>query len=294
MKKYITTLIAIATNLLACNNNHAQVPPASRTDKSLLWRVSNKDMNRSSYLFGTIHMICKEDYIWTPAMAQALKSCKEVCFEMDMDDPSLLMQTAAGMIDNSGKKLIDYFTAEQYQKLSRYLADSLSMNIDMFQQMKPAALQTVLSLKDVQCAAPESYETNIMEESKKQKKEITGLEEASEQLALFDDMPVDSVVKDILESIDDHASETKEYNDMVAAYKKQDLPALYRMITESKELGDQLDAFLDKRNQKWIERMVDKMDQNSVFFAVGAGHLWGDNGVITLLRKAGYTVTPVK
>jgi uncharacterized protein YbaP (TraB family) len=40
--------------------------------------------------------------------------------------------------------------------------------------------------------------------------------------------------------------------------------------------------------------MIEKMDNKSMFFAVGAGHLYGDNGLISLLRKAGYTVIPVK
>ena len=32
----------------------------------------------------------------------------------------------------------------------------------------------------------------------------------------------------------------------------------------------------------------------SVLIAVGAGHLPGDKGLISLLRKEGYTVTPVE
>ena len=81
---------------------------------------------------------------------------------------------------------------------------------------------------------------------------------------------------------------------MVTAYRQQDLPALYKMITQSKELGDDLDAFLDTRNKKWIPRMNEKMKSGSVFFAVGAGHLWGNVGVISLLRKDGYMVEAVK
>ncbi|MEL6561277.1 MAG: TraB/GumN family protein [Bacteroidota bacterium] len=34
--------------------------------------------------------------------------------------------------------------------------------------------------------------------------------------------------------------------------------------------------------------------EKSTFYGVGAGHLPGENGVISLLKKAGYQVTPVK
>jgi uncharacterized protein YbaP (TraB family) len=64
-------------------------------------------------------------------------------------------------------------------------------------------------------------------------------------------------------------------------------------MNDSKELQEEMGIFLDDRNKKWIPRMADKMNRSSIFFAVGAGHLWGDNGVITLLRNAGYNVEAV-
>lgn len=251
-------------------------------------------MKKPSYLFGTMHMICKDDYVWTPAMKKSLGESDEVCFEMDLDKSSLLMEVAAGMINTDGKELSGYFSDADYKKLEKFLADSFSMNISMFNQMKPAALDAVFAIKLMDCPVPTSYENTIMEDAKTQGKNIVGLEEASEQLALFDSMPVDSVIKDLMKMVNSYGKEKTAYNKMLQAYKKQDLPALYDMIQSSKELGDNMGAFLDERNEKWIERMIEKMDQNSVFFAVGAGHLWGDKGLINLLRNANYTVEAVK
>jgi uncharacterized protein YbaP (TraB family) len=50
---------------------------------------------------------------------------------------------------------------------------------------------------------------------------------------------------------------------------------------------------LTKRNKEWLNKMPEMMNNNSVFFAVGAAHLLGKNGVIQLLKDKGYTVTPV-
>jgi len=263
-------------------------------DKSLLWRINSPQMKRPSYLFGTIHLICKQDYVWTPAMKKALQSCDEVCFEMNMDDPALMIDIAQGMIDNSGKQLKDYFTETDYGKISHFMADSLHMSIALLQQIKPAALQSLFIANLLNCDEPLSYESTIMEEAKKQHKQIDGLETAQEQLALFDDLPIDSIVKDLVASVDSYAVEKQQYQKLINLYKSQDLPALYNVIKTSGDLGDTKSALLDERNEKWIERMVDKMDQGPVFFAVGAGHLWGDSGVIALLRNANYTVEPVK
>lgn len=40
--------------------------------------------------------------------------------------------------------------------------------------------------------------------------------------------------------------------------------------------------------------MGTQMKIESTFFGVGAGHLGGPEGVISLLRSAGYTVTAIK
>ena len=44
----------------------------------------------------------------------------------------------------------------------------------------------------------------------------------------------------------------------------------------------------------WLTKMPGIMNEKPTLFAVGAGHLLGENGVLNLLYKAGYTVEPVQ
>ena len=263
-------------------------------DNSLLWRISNKDMKKPSYLFGTMHMICPDDYVWTDAMKTSLKTAEAVCFVMDLDAPDMFMEIAKGMLNNSGKRLKDYFSEEDYAKISTYLADSMGVDISMFEQMKPAAIQSLITEKTFSCPSPVSYEVNIMQEAQRDKKEILGLETPAEQLDLFDNLPVDSVISELLMMVQGKDENRDDYAELITAYKTQDLPRLNNLIQRSASKDIDLGGFLDTRNEKWVPRMVEQMDQRSIFFAVGAGHLWGDNGLITLLRKAGYKVEPVK
>ena len=53
------------------------------------------------------------------------------------------------------------------------------------------------------------------------------------------------------------------------------------------------DILLNNRNYNWVEKLKKLMPGKSLVVAVGAGHLPGDKGVINLLRKAGFTVTPI-
>ncbi len=291
MKRIIAFLTAALTLLINFTSGAQQ----NADNKSLLWQITGKGLTKPSYLFGTMHQICGDDYIWTDKMKSSLDKSEKVCFEMDMDDPGMMMAVTNGMIDNSGKELKDYFTPAQYELVKQYVKDSLGLDIIVFQKMKPVMLQTMMSLKDVNCNNPVSYEENIMKDAQKDNKEILGLEEPAEQLKVLETIPVDTIITKLLEEITQHKKEgDEEYQKLILAYKQQDIPALYQMITDSKSLNDDMGEFLDVRNKKWIPRMSDKMKKSSIFFAVGAGHLWGDNGVINLLRRDGYKVESVK
>ena len=86
------------------------------------------------------------------------------------------------------------------------------------------------------------------------------------------------------------------FDEMVELYKNQDLMGLHKLIAAG---GDDFMAkydeiLLNNRNRNWIEPMKKHMDKQTTFFAVGAGHLPGRDGVISLLRQEGYKVVPVK
>ena len=267
---------------------------AASGDKSLLWQVSGKGLDKPSFIFGTIHLICSSDYIWTSKMQQAFQKAQEICFEMDMDDPAVMMTIAMGLMDNSGKTLEDYFKPEDYKKLSNYIRDTLGMSISMLESMKPTILPIIFTGKSSHCKTTVSYEEKLMDAARKAKKNIVGMEKPEEQIELFNKLPTDSVIKEVMDMVNGIDQEDTTYNKMINAYKTQDLPALDDLINRSKELDDNMTAFVDERNIKWIPRMVDMMDQKSMFFAVGAGHLWGENGIINLLRKEGYAVKPLR
>jgi uncharacterized protein YbaP (TraB family) len=287
MKRYCLVLLGIIINL-AVYGQH-------RTDeKSLLWRISGKGMNKPSYLFGTMHLICQDDYFWTDSMDACLHGADEVCFEIDMSDPRLQIQATAAMMNANGKKLKDYFNDSEYKIMENFFHDSLNLDIELLSNMKPIALESIMLNTVAACKTHVMYEEQIAAEAKKENKHISGLEELQEQIDVLNKIPVDTVVKELVSMTQPDTADRKEYQRMVTAYKNQDLYTLYELMKKSKSAGLDMGSFVDDRNKKWIERMIDKMDQGSVFFAVGSGHLPGEKGVINLLRKKGYKVEPVK
>jgi uncharacterized protein YbaP (TraB family) len=285
---FCCTMLVGVTALFAQNATRS----SDTNNKSLLWKITGKGLKKPSYLFGTIHIICSADYVWTPAMEKALSESSKVAFEMDMDDPTLQTQMTAGMMLPEGKKLKDFYTEEEYKKLNDF-AGKNGLPLQMMQQFSPFALISFLYMKALTCPVPSSYEGNITGIAQEQKKEIVGLETVQEQMKVIETMNADSVAQSVLKITDDIDSFKLTFSQMLDVYKKQDLPALYKLFLESPDYKDDLQSLLFDRNKKWVPAISKLAQQQSTFVAVGAGHLWGDKGVITLLRKEGYTVVPV-
>src|SRR5690606_11980986 len=98
MKRILLAPLIVALLFAACSGQQRAPAGSVDTVRSLLWRI-DKAGSKTSWLFGTMHMICSEDYLWTEAMEQGLRQSSLVCLEMDMDDPATIMQVAAGMMD---------------------------------------------------------------------------------------------------------------------------------------------------------------------------------------------------
>lgn len=285
-KSFLLLLFSLFTALMSI----AQKVP---TEKSLLWQISGKGI-KTSYLFGTTHQICKDEFLWTPAMDKALLSSEKVCMEMDMDDPSTMMTVAQGMISKDGKKLSDYFTAEEFELLGNYITENTTYNIDMFQMMKPIALLSLLIESSATCDNITSYEAQIVEKAKEQDKEIVGIESPQEQLAALSALNSDSIKFYLMEAVNGNTQSMEEMAKIIELYKQQDIAGLQDFIESSSasNMGG-MNELLPERNKKWIPRIEHMSNDHAIFYAVGAGHLGGKEGVIYLLRKQGYKVEPV-
>ena len=82
---------------------------------------------------------------------------------------------------------------------------------------------------------------------------------------------------------------------MLRFYKNQNLDSIKTMLGKSEFGSEKYDnLLLNNRNKKWVKELDTIMKKESVFVAVGAGHLVGEQGLINLLKKQGYTVKPLE
>lgn len=269
----------------------AQLASAQKLENTLLWKVESDD-HRTSYLFGTIHVLPQSEFELKDKAISALRSAEILALEIDMSDPSMqmkMMQMASMKDGNTLDKLLD---ADSYRKLDTMLQQSIGASVAFMNGMKPFVVSSMLIGRLIE-GQPASFEGVLVQEAKKAEMPIMGLETLEDQMSIFDRIPYADQAEDLKEMIHEEEKMKLMYAEMIRMYRAEELEALYAMIV--KEIGDeaQTDELLDSRNKKWIA-IIDKTSlEKSVFYAVGAGHLAGKNGVINLLRQQGFSVTPV-
>ncbi|MBI5915624.1 MAG: TraB/GumN family protein [Bacteroidetes bacterium] len=305
MKYFITSLFAILfafAPLLAQPDAApaAQSHAPTTNENALLWRISGKGLATASYLYGTIHIIGKDDFFLTDSTRSAIDRAKLVTFEINMEDMMNLPAQMSLMMKSfmtNGQSLSTLLSKEDYELVKAHF-DKMGLPLFLFEKMKPMFL-TVLADADMSGGLGGdgdmvSYEMKIMEIAEQQKKKMGGLETAEYQMSMFDSIPYEDQAKMLVESIKSTNSGDEQFDQMVELYKKQDIVGMVSMMGEDEGIGNYEDLLLVTRNKNWIPVMGEMMQVQPAFFAVGAGHLGGENGVVSLLRKEGYTVEPVR
>ncbi len=137
----------------------------------------------------------------------------------------------------------------------------------------------------------------FQKEASKQGKNAGGLETLAFQLTLLYGGTMEEQKEALMCMVDNGEVIEKLEEDMAQAYLSRDLNRLKEILDRKMAIcssPEETAKMLDNRNADWLTKMPGIMNEKPTLFAVGAGHLLGENGVLNLLYKAGYTVEPVQ
>ena len=288
-------ILILLTFFYSCNAQpKKQQLIINKNNNSLLWEISGNGLQQPSYLFGTFHLMCKNDISFSNQLKTAVSLSDKVYMEMDMDDPATLFGGILFMNMKDGKTLQQLYSPADYKKVENYFKDSLHIPMSFVEKMKPFFLEAMLYPKMMPCKSISGVEEELMKLVKLEKKEIKGLETMEFQASVFDSIPYEEQAKELLKSIDSIAANKQLFDTMLNVYKSQQLNEIENLFNKS-ELGveEHQEILLDNRNKNWVGQLKNIMKTTSVFVAVGAGHLVGKVGLIELLRKEGYTLKPL-
>lgn len=275
----LTSLLAFATIL----NLFAQ-------ENTLLWKVSGKDLKQDSYILGTIHIMCAEDFSIPENVKKTIANVDQIVYEADIHNP----ETAAAMQQKA--MIADPTFFDDFDPVKLKLIDSVltanQMSIKMFDMMSPTTVMSLLTLKSFTCSQPmnvKMLEAEIAALAPEKKSDY--LESIDFQMSILEKIATPAYFYSYLNNYDEALALTKQ---MVNAYNANDLNTLQTILQDPKWMSEEVQkALLTDRNLNWVEILPAKIKESKTLIAVGAGHLIGDKGLIQLLRDKGYTVTPI-
>lgn len=284
MKKIFTSFAAVA--LIFCGTIQAQTK-SPKLENSLLWEVSGNGLSKPSYVYGTIHGICATDYFMAEKTKKAFEKSDKLILEINLSDPVEMADMQKGGI--ASEPLSKKLSPEQLSKLDAVLQKNTGLKIKQLDGFTLAAVMGFISIKTFDCETLKSYESDFIDLAKKENKSIGGFETVKKQTNMLANAYTDA---ELIETVEDFSkAETKK---MVEDYKAENLMDVFNDLANEKVMSENAKKWiLDDRNKDWAEAMPEMMKKESLFVAVGVGHLAGEEGVINLLRKAGYKVKPV-
>ncbi len=279
----------------------AQTAGEASAARSLLWEIKGKGLTRPSYLYGTIHLIGKSDFFLTEATEKAFGDAQRVAFEIDLEemgDFSTLMPLLMQSFMKKDTTLSDLLSPEECRDVKAHF-EQLGLPMFFLDRIKPmflTALDPQAMTRTGEAEETVSYEFEFLRMAQEADKPIDGLETAAFQMSMFDSIPYRVQARMLVEMVKGNLEEggNQEFQQMVEMYKNQDIEGMQGMLGADKEIAAYENLLLVNRNRKWIPIMEKMMAEKPTFFAVGAGHLGGPQGVVQLLRDSGYSITALK
>lgn len=145
----------------------------SQNDNSLLWKVTGNNLQKPSYIFGTIHMICENDYFLLPEVEEALNKSDALITEINFGnmEEMMIMQKSV----QTDIPLKERTTPEQYEKLSLLLKQKLNMDIEGLDKVSEAGIASLITMKAFACESIKMYEIELLQKAMANKKTLAGL-----------------------------------------------------------------------------------------------------------------------
>ncbi|MDO1451203.1 TraB/GumN family protein [Rhodocytophaga aerolata] len=269
-----------------------QVP----TEKSLLWKISGKDLSQPSYLFGTVHVIDSAHFFMPQVWLDAFQACQVLVTENNNDSWKIKEVRQAARLQrypNRGTVAKDLSEVD-FRRLHTFLQDSLKLTnkkIKGVLRLKPYVLLSALSNNK---PATKGYEREFIRLARERKLPVQALASPTQTLQYLERVDqklfLQQIVWDV--SVKAKGEPITGIDSMTMAYLQQDLPTIHR-LNEQGNAKSFFDIAVNERNRDWIPVIEDMIASQPTFIAVGAGHLGGEQGLIYLLRKQGYSVLPV-
>jgi uncharacterized protein len=264
------------------------------TGKGFIWKFERD--GRVGWLVGSLHLLSADFYPLPASMNQSFANADTLVEEIDMDEastPAFAAMVLSKAVYPAGTTLATELSPATLKILTAWLSRN-GLAMAAFQQMKPwmvsLTLQT-LALQKIGFDPAFGIDKHFADNAQKSKKQFLALETAAEQIDFLDRLSPrtqDLMLRESLESAD---TELEEIKAIAAAWRVGDVAAVEKLALSSlQDAPEVYQSLLVDRNKRWVPKIETCVQTRRCFVVVGAAHLVGPDGLITLLKQKGYSV----
>ena len=298
---FCKSVLTIAALVVCCFGSAGAAPPAAGdgAQKHFLWKVTGP--KGVVYLFGTIHAGKAAFYPLQSVIEDSFQKADTLIEEVDTGDPGEAARIEQGLAAVGGYTNGDTITNHLSEATRSHLAAYVKkggLPEAAVGSMRPWLVSLlVMQLEMEHRGIDPSYglDRHFLEEARHSHKAIGALEDAASQLRLLSSLSEEFQDRLLLSSLVDVEKWADTFDLLTRAWQSGDATAMQEVITSSvrdyPQLKPLMTKLLDERNTAMaakIERFL--QTPKSYFVAVGAGHLVGDKGILSQLRRKKFTV----
>jgi uncharacterized protein YbaP (TraB family) len=267
---------------------HAAEPDGWHT----FWSVKGRHGN-TLWLLGSVHLLRPADAAPPPAVLQAYASAKQLVLELDLDGAGNIGPPDARLLRlPAGRQLRDVLGPRLHERFVA-AASKQDLPASVFDPLQPwfAAITYEQSLyAQLGFNASQGVDQQFARRAAADGKPVLGLETVDEQLGYFASLPLKDQVDLLRETLDEATDIKQELDETITAWRRGDIAKLESLLAKGHaESPALMQRLTTDRNRKWMKKLLPLIEgQQDVLVVVGALHLVGKDGLISLLTKAGY------
>lgn len=260
-------------------------------ENTLLWKIEGNGIE-PSYVFGTLHLIPRSEFELKEKVLHAFNQCDKLVMELDVSQGNLQSEMIRYAQMKDSLSIEKFLTEGQYALVDSVLQETMKIGLEAFKQFKPFVLSTFLIPRYIE-GVPASFELTFTQLAKQREISIQGLETIALQMSIFDRIPYEEQAEDLADMVANEDTYKQQYRDMLLTYREENIEQLFQDLARYLDSTLEMEELLTNRNRSWTAQVLELARESSTFFAVGAGHLAGPEGLLRLLEKEGFEVTPV-
>lgn len=220
---------------------------------------------------------------------EKISECDSFAAEFHLDRTS--NEAAQKMTLPEGVSLKDLIPRKKYLKTRRILLKATGLDLDFFIQTSPFMVTGLIGSQLLGKEMPQSLDEYLWNFAKNNDKNLLGIETFDEQMEVLEKIPLRTQVKMLLGLSSNINSFRKHTLHLAELYQNGEFQRLSKSVKKNAKGLRKL--LLYHRNEVMADRIFELVKSETLFAAVGAGHLGGGKGVIRLLKKKGLTLKPV-